>query len=671
MKHIQTRVIQKHDLEVNWHRNSSLLVPLKGELIIYDVEVDAEGNVFELPAHRTDPYTYERFKIGDGIHTVIELPFLNIDTSADVSLQELYDNNKLCIKDSSGNNVDVIIRNNVVETTASQPTLFINYKGYVRFKVSYGGMGVDTVKIDGAYVPKLNDEETVYEGYVKNEIEIYGTVSWWNFEYFKKDRFENYVTKEYILENFNSIITDIETRVATNESSIIDINNKFEDLENSTTYEDISLLDLQSQGKLEIENNYGDGVVVITENQITSSNMSNGITIPYTGYIKIDVDTGADNAGYDSELRIDDTVISFSIFDSDNYYKKYCYEGYVESQIYAYSTFGDFKFNVLQSAEYRSSLMTAEDRLKLNNSASSSEVNNKIEETSNYLLQIINDNQSSLWDGINNTNQQIYEVDSSIREELATNYLNISETNIKLDEVNTNMVNYVSGELGQYTPTYVLDEKFNRLNMSVVEATTLHELYNTGIMEFGTEITPEITGNQLDFGFGSSNSINIPYTGDIILDVSIADDSYVAEFTIDGQPVQLTVVNPDESPFMQRGRYEGHVNNGIYLYSTFGRIIFNEINMTISKNSLMTPEEREKLAASMTEEQVESKFAELVDSAPETLNTLNELAAALGNDENFATTVATELGKKVDKETLDNALSQKSQVQIVIWEEND
>jgi hypothetical protein len=48
-------------------------------------------------------------------------------------------------------------------------------------------------------------------------------------------------------------------------------------------------------------------------------------------------------------------------------------------------------------------------------------------------------------------------------------------------------------------------------------------------------------------------------------------------------------------------------------------------------------------------EEIDSKLASLIDSAPETLNTLNELADALGNDPNFATTVATEIGKKVDK----------------------
>ena len=45
----------------------------------------------------------------------------------------------------------------------------------------------------------------------------------------------------------------------------------------------------------------------------------------------------------------------------------------------------------------------------------------------------------------------------------------------------------------------------------------------------------------------------------------------------------------------------------------------------------------------------DEKVAGIVNSAPETLDTLNELAAALGNDENFATTVATQIGSKVDK----------------------
>lgn len=49
-----------------------------------------------------------------------------------------------------------------------------------------------------------------------------------------------------------------------------------------------------------------------------------------------------------------------------------------------------------------------------------------------------------------------------------------------------------------------------------------------------------------------------------------------------------------------------------------------------------------------TEEQVNAKISSLVNSAPETLDTLNELAAALGDDPNFATTIATQIGNKQD-----------------------
>lgn len=50
-----------------------------------------------------------------------------------------------------------------------------------------------------------------------------------------------------------------------------------------------------------------------------------------------------------------------------------------------------------------------------------------------------------------------------------------------------------------------------------------------------------------------------------------------------------------------------------------------------------------------TESQVAAKVSALVDSAPATLDTLNELAAALGDDPNFATTVTNKIAEKLDK----------------------
>ena len=49
---------------------------------------------------------------------------------------------------------------------------------------------------------------------------------------------------------------------------------------------------------------------------------------------------------------------------------------------------------------------------------------------------------------------------------------------------------------------------------------------------------------------------------------------------------------------------------------------------------------------------VSQKISELVNSAPETLDTLKELANALGNDENFAQTILEKLAGKADKDHL-------------------
>jgi len=53
------------------------------------------------------------------------------------------------------------------------------------------------------------------------------------------------------------------------------------------------------------------------------------------------------------------------------------------------------------------------------------------------------------------------------------------------------------------------------------------------------------------------------------------------------------------------------------------------------------------LSSYATQSYVGTQISNLVDSSPATLNTLNELAAALGDDPNFATTTATSIGTKM------------------------
>mgnify|MGYP003324746213 CR=1 FL=1 len=57
---------------------------------------------------------------------------------------------------------------------------------------------------------------------------------------------------------------------------------------------------------------------------------------------------------------------------------------------------------------------------------------------------------------------------------------------------------------------------------------------------------------------------------------------------------------------------------------------------------------------------VKTAISDLLDSAPETLNTLNELAAALGDDANFSTTITNQLAAKQDVITTTSDLSVKN-----------
>ena len=64
-KNIDTRIVHKHDLEVNWNKAVNF-IPKQGELIVYDVD---------------DSYVYERLKIGDGKTVVGQLPFVETASS--------------------------------------------------------------------------------------------------------------------------------------------------------------------------------------------------------------------------------------------------------------------------------------------------------------------------------------------------------------------------------------------------------------------------------------------------------------------------------------------------------------------------------------------------------------------------------------------------------------
>jgi hypothetical protein len=77
------------------------------------------------------------------------------------------------------------------------------------------------------------------------------------------------------------------------------------------------------------------------------------------------------------------------------------------------------------------------------------------------------------------------------------------------------------------------------------------------------------------------------------------------------------------------------------------------------------------LAAKATPADISTAIANLVASAPSTLDTLNELAAALGNDPNFATTITTLIGTKASQASLTAEISARAAADTALQAELD
>ena len=61
---------------------------------------------------------------------------------------------------------------------------------------------------------------------------------------------------------------------------------------------------------------------------------------------------------------------------------------------------------------------------------------------------------------------------------------------------------------------------------------------------------------------------------------------------------------------------------------------------------------------------VSKSISALVNGAPDQLNTLNELAKALGNDSNFAATVTAELAKKLNSTEAESTYATKTEAGV-------
>ena len=118
---------------------------------------------------------------------------------------------------------------------------------------------------------------------------------------------------------------------------------------------------------------------------------------------------------------------------------------------------------------------------------------------------------------------------------------------------------------------------------------------------------------------------NTKVTGDLIAGLTIATGN-IADDAVTSDKIS--------------GITTAHIAEGSNLYYTNARA---DARITAATTSDLT----EGTNLYYTDARADARAALLVDSAPSTLDTLNELAAALGDDPNFATTTATSIGTKL------------------------
>lgn len=162
----------------------------------------------------------------------------------------------------------------------------------------------------------------------------------------------------------------------------------------------------------------------------------------------------------------------------------------------------------------------------------------------------------------------------------------------------------------------VLPVEYDRDKMVNVQNLEPHSIYIAPDDIDFLDLGYEGASGKLVSAFMSPNTELLIYTGN-------KTDKYIS-FRVGAREHTVYFKTDTESPRMEHSAYYLTPNNG----------------------EVYTPTSDYNPA---TKKYVDGKVAGIVNSAPETLDTLQELATALGNDPNFATTVSTQIGKKVDK----------------------
>jgi hypothetical protein len=201
-----------------------------------------------------------------------------------------------------------------------------------------------------------------------------------------------------------------------------------------------------------------------------------------------------------------------------------------------------------------------------------------------------------------------------------------------------------------YTETDTFDNVTDRGSVTT-NTIEVGGLTTNGDIQFGP-----VADNNVNYSIKSGGQINIHSNNQGTADqffsnlvLKAGDGSTQSVFNIGGSNAST----PNQGLWYTFGgsEYFRLSNNGttrFNAYSTNGFVKFinSDGTLGVDTNTYLTSTS---LNGYATTGYVQTQITNLIDSSPSTLDTLNELAAALGDDPNFATTVATSIGNKVSK----------------------
>jgi hypothetical protein len=175
--------------------------------------------------------------------------------------------------------------------------------------------------------------------------------------------------------------------------------------------------------------------------------------------------------------------------------------------------------------------------------------------------------------------------------------------------------------------------------------------------------TATVNGNNVvtdadDSDILSEGSTNLFYTDDRVKDVLTGSTQTNISITeVDGDLVITAENGVDDSTTddLDEGETNLYFTNERAVsataseYDPIGSASTAESNANTYTDNLIGDATVDGTSGNTVTDRVAAAVSNLVDGAPALLDTLNELAAALGDDEDFATTVSTSIGEKVSK----------------------